>query len=844
MRVKLFFAVCVVCFLAMPASAFAAAFTATAETATIDVGNVLVNFTVNENDAAIVQVNFTLPSGFSYYGGYQGSSSDGLFSPTPTPRWYNATTSNIVANDGDEKFWFKVTTPSTGAFPRSFNFNVSTTDVNGVFNSVNASVTVNDLSGPAWSSNFTSPSSPTAYVSNGSYVFNITWIDNVFLDEVGFEWDGTTNYTNTTSPAVQSIGSDKYSITLRDLPQDNYTYRWYADDENSVYNSTEAVAFNVTRASNPTNIYLNGNLNQHMIINDGETINATATGGSVILYRNTSVVANPYIDVLPIGYYEFKANSSGNRNYTVNATGVSYHLNVVYPAPRYSIVTSIPSVWYRNIYVTFNITWSDDNDANGFNTALIQLNHSGTATNYTMERRTGTNISTYELNLSRPMSLAWRVYANNSYETWNATPLTTAIIGKISPAISLTANPSWDVVTGTQTVVSCISDQVSVNLYRDGVLVSNPDLQTLGTGDYVYLCNNTATANYSTATNSSMLDVLRYPANISFVQATALITVKQNSSSSTLVIVKNVGNASHAVNFTIENITSTWYTLNATDVTLGVGEKVTFLVNFSISASAEIKDYTGQYKAGTIDTTITSDFILRVLPKEESQPDISNELALYRVNMTRVWDEIKTSKDAGVNVTLSEQKILEAKEQIELAESYIAGGDYFSAYQLFDSIKSLISAAETQLQSELESEEEEITEKGGLPNWTTWALAGIVIAVVGVLAYLFWPQPGYSPRTGKYTHKTPKERGVEAVSEAKKKIADKVSKPKPAYKSSFKEQSIKLSGLAVEQPITKRGKYTIQKPKAAQKISEKFSKIKNMLKRKRKYKEVELKETD
>lgn len=859
MRAKLFFAACAICFLAMSAFARAASFDSSVEPSIIDAGNVLVNFTVNNTNAAIVQVNFTLPSGFSYYGPH-GTTSNGLFLPTPTPRWYNATTANIVANGGDEKFWFKVTTASTGAFPRSFEFNVSTTDATGGFNSTNVSVTVDDLSPPKWSANSTSPSSPAAYVLNRSYIFNITWVDNVYLDHVSFEWNSTTNYTNTSSPAIQSLGSGKYSITLTDLTQDNYTYKWYANDSlNGAENSTDTFGFNVTRANNPINTYFNGNLNQGLTINDGETINITVIGAGVTIYKNGTNITDQftiksylileYNDILPRGYHEFKFNSTGSRNYTANTTGATYSLNVVYPPPKYSISTSIPSTWARNSFALFNITWTDDNDANGFSKAFIQLNHSGTATNYTMSRITGTTRSTYELNLSRPMALTWRAYANNSYNSWNVTNLTTVTISKITPTLSLTADPAWNVLRGSRTSIHCTSNQVSVNLYRDAALVSNPDIQTLGTGAYVYVCNNTASTNYSSARAAKILNVLRYAADISFAQAASLISIKQNSSNSTTVIVENVGNASQPVNFTIENITSSWYTLNATDATANIGQKVAFLVNFSIAESVEIKDYIGAYKAATINKTIVSAFTLRILPKEETHSDISSELALYRVNMTKVWAEINKTKaeKSDVNVTLAEQKILEAKEKIELAENYINNNDYFSAYQLFDSIKSLISTAEAELEAALETREE-IYEVVHLPDWAIWAVVGTGIGVGGLLVYLLWPQPGYSTKTGRYTYKTPKERGARVLSEAKEKIVNKIasSKPKPAYKSSFKKPSVEVAGIKIEQPIAKTGRYTIDKGKvktAQEKISEKFSKIKDLFKRKRKgeNKEIELK---
>jgi hypothetical protein len=679
-------------------------------------------------------------------------------------------------------------------------------------------------------------------VPNRSYIFNITWTDNVFLDTVIFEWDETANYTNTTTIPVQNLGSGKYSITFTDFAQDNYTYRWYADDQRSVFNSTSLLAFNVTRADNPIVIYLNDNSNQSLAINDGATINVTVTGGNTVLYKNDSIVANPYIDILPKGYYIFKANSSGNRNYTVNSTGTTSYLTVVYPPPRYSISTTIPTTWYLNAYALFNITWTDSNDANGFNTAFVELNHSGAATNYTMSRISGTNISTYGLNLSMPMVLTWRVFANNSHNTWNATTLTTSTIDKISPTLLLNVTPSWDVVRGTMTVISCTSGQVSVNLYRDGVLVSNPDMQTLSTGAYVYVCNNTATTNYSTTSTSKILNVLRYTANISFIDAPALVSVKQNSLGSAAVVVKNVGNASYAVNFTVENITSSWYTLNATTATLGAGEKVAFLVNFSIGESVEVKDYAGRYKAGTVDRIITSDFVLRVSPKEATQTNISIDLSLYRVNMTKVWADINSSKATGVNVTLSEQKIIEAKGKIDLAQIYINNGDYFSAYQLLDGIRTLIEAANAQLQVDLEAAGIKPETSTPAPiNWTIWAIVAAAICGGGFLAYLLWPQPGYNQKTGRFTYKTPQERGLEALSGAKEKIASNINKPDVAYKSSFKpgfkssfnqtqiqQSSVMLPGVKVEQPIVKKGRFTLEGKNIKEKAFQKISKIKNL----------------
>jgi hypothetical protein len=779
--------------------------------------NVLVNFTIeNTGVVGIVQINVTLPPGFSYDGSQGTTVSSGiLFSPSG-PRWYNSTILSILDAGDTEHFWFRVTTPSAG----SYAFNITTSDTSNGFSSENVSVTTADLTAPMWSANSTTPSSPTAYALDRNYTFNVTWTENTALENVRFEWDQSTNYTNTTTPAIQSLGSGKYSITLSDLTTGNYTYKWYAEDNSSQENATDLLAYNITVADNPINLYLNGNMNQNLVINHGEEINVTATGGGLVLYKNNTIVSNPYIDSLPIGVYQFKANSSGNANYTSNATGVSKTLSVVHPAPRYSISTSIPTTWSLNAFALFNITWSDENDADAFDTVFIQLNHSGSPKNYTMTRRTGTNVSTYQLNISVPMSLTWKVYANNSYNTWNSTPLYNVTIGKIAPTLSLTASPAWTVAKGTWTSVHCTSDQVSVILYREGTQVSNPDIQTLGTGDYFYWCNSSATANYSAASKSSILYVLRYVGGISFSSAESLISIKQGSSRNTTVILENTGNASQTINFKIENITSSWYTINATQATTAVGENAAFLINFTISESAEIADYKGNYSAWDNTNNVTSSFVLRVLPKEGDESNITDELALYRVNMTKVWTKINNSKNIA-NVTAAEAKILDAKEKIELAEDYIANGDYFSAYQLFSDISSLINSAQTELDAALTASRVGIL--GRWPNWMTWAVVAIVICVIGFLLYLLWPQPGYSAKTGRYTYKPKKK--INPLSKFKKKL-----KTRQGLKS-----EVDLSEIKIEEPIEKRGRYTIEKSKkkgAGINIYKVISKIKDIFKRK------------
>jgi len=873
------FAAIVVSALIIPAAARAATFTATLNQSALTSGtsNLLVNFTISNPSVDIKEVMITIPSQMTYY------SPDGLTNngngtwsasmlPT-TAYWYNATAFPTISSGASASFWFRLTTSTVSG---SYNFNVSTNDSSGIYVSANVTVSISDLTPPGFSANTTSPSTPQ-YGPSKNYTFNATCTDNVAVAWVKFEWNGAINYTNVGVGALSNVSNQSsggYGITLTDLLPGNYTWKWFAGD--SFNESTGGLGvYNVTKADNPMTMYFNGNAATSYTINWGNPINVTGVGQSVTLYTNVTgggmqPVINPYTSSsLPIADYYFKLNSSGNANYSANPVGVTYILRVITPPPSYSVSTTIPTTWYLNAFALFNIAWSDLNDANAFSVALIQLNYTGTATNYTMTRITSTNTSTYALNITQPMVLSWRVFANNSAGSWNATTLTESTIAKITPNLTLSVVPNWDVLRGLQTSVACASDSGGVTLafYRNGVSVSNPDIQTLATGYYVYVCNNTATTNYSTYSVTKMLRVLSYAADVSFTKVDTLVTVARNSTNSTIVVVKNVGNATQPVNITINNITSSWYKLNATTINVASGYTTAFLVNFTPPVTADIKDYAGVFIVMTTNRTITSGFVLRILPKADDKTAISSRLSGYRANVTLLLEDISRMKtDAGLtNQTSSEQKALEAMQKIEQAEDYMAAGDYFNAQQLFSSIETLIAGAVSDLAAEkqaTETQEQQVQKT----EWTTWIIVAVVALAVLVLAYLLWPGRGYSPRTSSYTFKSPTERSKEAVSELKDRIESLGSKIPGVPKKSFAPQKLQPQVPPLQYPsyepqlyrptpmgysfrpkpmVPAAGRFAAQqqplklvKPSFLEAVAQKLSSIKDMFKPKKE--EVEL----
>lgn len=755
----------------------AANFNASVSPSTTHAGtnDIMVNFSIQNTDGVqnITQVNITLPPGFVYSGNLrQGIGTFSILNNGEVLSWSNG--SGVVYATSTNYIWFEVDTPKkTG----NFDFNVSSSDSVGALTTSNVTVNLMDIKSPTWSSNTTSPAAVSYYTPGCNYTFNITWTDNVAVDSVTFEWNGATNYTNTTTPAVISHGSGKYGIELHDLPVTNYTYRWYANDTNTSGNSTASLPYKVLPYDNVIRIYLNSHRDQSIVVNQGTQVNITATGhGTLYIYENNNLLTTgigPLTTMrsLSVGNYSYKVNSSSTANYTRNSTGATYVVRAIYPPPKYSIAVEIPSTWYRNAYANWTVTWSDDNDPNAFDTAFIQLNHTGTVTNYTMNRTAGYNVSYYSLNLSRPMNLTWRIYANNSYGSWNSTNLTFVEIAKITPTVLLNITPALNVQNGTETRAHCTSPHVTVNLYRDGASVSNPDIYKLSTGPHIYTCNTTETTNYSAYSVAKIVNVVRDLIDVRFTKAEDIVPVEQGLINSTIISVKNIGNATHYIAFSILGISSDYYTMNSTNVSTRVGQNASFLVTFSVPESLQAKDYNGTFRAVTRDKTIIHDFVMRVMPNEDMKKSIDNTLVFQQVNMTRVWTEINESKSLGYNVTAAESKIIEAKAMIDLAKEYANAGNYFEANSLLDDIRTLIAGAETELSAVLEEE------AAGRRIPLSWIIIiVVVVSVVGFLAYLLWPQPGYDTRAKKYRYKAPKQAGMEKIKGAKDKISEKFSK--------------------------------------------------------------------
>ena len=195
--------------------------------------------------------------------------------------------------------------------------------------------------------NYMAPSS-SQYAPGKDYTFNIIINQLENLQTVYFEANYTTNASqsgtlfNYTYPNVTN-SSDVFTIVLTDLPVQKFTYRWIGINATH-YGATGTLNFTITKADNLVRLYFNGTENENKTYMYPEIANSSAAsdGGTVYLYRNETEISNgTSLQTEQIGLvngtYVYKANATGNENYSDNTTGVTYYVLVNKGVPVISI---------------------------------------------------------------------------------------------------------------------------------------------------------------------------------------------------------------------------------------------------------------------------------------------------------------------------------------------------------------------------------------------------------------------------------------------------------------------------------------------------------------------------
>ncbi len=158
-----------------------------------------------------------------------------------------------------------------------------------------------------------SPPSPTF----GTAATAICGCDNP--EATGSLYRNGTNVTEAENNTPVTLGAGPWNYICNVTETANYS------------SASDISTYTVSKASNPVNIYINNNMNQHVEVMYGpqSNVTGTATVGTANIYMGGTDVGNPYLETLGVGNYSFKVNAtSGNSNYSNNSTGLTYTFNI------------------------------------------------------------------------------------------------------------------------------------------------------------------------------------------------------------------------------------------------------------------------------------------------------------------------------------------------------------------------------------------------------------------------------------------------------------------------------------------------------------------------------------
>lgn len=287
----------------MVCSASAANFTASISPASVNgsLSSRFFNVTINNTDSveSIIQVNITLPGGFTFVtGSNQTSASSVTFSNTSTIlTWDNTTSSGFIDINGTvEYFAFNSSTPNSSS---NYTITVDVLDTNYTSNSTSLTVTV-DADAPSVVLNY--PGNNTNH-TNSTMTFNFTATDMV---------DGnlTCNLTIDGSVNQSSFGAESGNVTSRSVSgfsegQHNWSVTCW-DDFNHVtatnasffglYPDLVVTAINWTSTPNNrtgagSNVTFKATIYNNASFNASETINVSLWWGGTFIENKENVSA-------------------------------------------------------------------------------------------------------------------------------------------------------------------------------------------------------------------------------------------------------------------------------------------------------------------------------------------------------------------------------------------------------------------------------------------------------------------------------------------------------------------------------------------------------------------------
>jgi len=331
-----------------------------------------------------------------------------------------------------------------------------------------------DNSAPDYSNIIESPTDPATYSPGQTYTLNITWTDES-IDDVWLVFDGVTY------DVIQN--GNVYSWSTSNLVVNSYDYTWYANDTIGNENNTGTLSYIVSQAS--STLTLTSSPSWTETYGTQTTVNCSADNSEITpqLFRDGVQMSIPDINTLTATTYDYICNASATQNYSA-------------PTQQQNTLT------INNITSTCTLSF----DKVSPQTYGTQINASCGCTNQETNAvlyRNGMDVTSAENNQLVTLGVDTYNYVCNVSATQNYTSAQDTdsfTINKASTATNLYLNGGQNnksITYGIQSNATAITNNLSVTLYRDGQVVSNPEIATLGAGTYNYTAINSGDENYT-----------------------------------------------------------------------------------------------------------------------------------------------------------------------------------------------------------------------------------------------------------------------------------------------------------------------------------------------------------
>jgi hypothetical protein len=355
--------------------------------------------------------------------------------------------------------------------------------------------------GNGTSNNFNKTSTQTYTINKATLTAAIT---NDRTDT--FTYDGTPANIGV-SESNNGDGDVNYNLYVNNVLKGSTYSQATAGTYNIILNSTGGQNYSSSASLDTKTLTINkavpqGSISGTSTINYGTAGNvegseSNSEDGDVQykLYRDDVEVSNPDTSTLGAGTYNYIYNATSGTNYTANISIGTFELTVNQDTGACDVLFNETSpLDYGQVFTVYTNCGSD----------------------FTLYRNITeiSNNSVQDLSAGIYNFTVQRTDTENYSNLYNEELFT---INQVTNTATLILSPSNSEDYETETSASCSADFGTAQLYRNGILISNPDIQTLGVGIYEYVCNISESKNYTSASDSDNLIINQIASQTSLI---------------------------------------------------------------------------------------------------------------------------------------------------------------------------------------------------------------------------------------------------------------------------------------------------------------------------------------